>query len=185
MKKPTRLLTALGALAVTAGCGGAECPPQQPCPACPPPMAAPPPAPTPPPEPVAQGPMVEEWIQLPVRILFATGGAVLSAENRAMLDQAVQTLRARDDVVRVRIEGHSDTRGPDSNNTQLSLQRAQAVMDYLVSRGVPNSMLEVAGYGAERPLVIEGGHDENRAQNRRVEFSALLRRPASQQGQPF
>lgn len=159
----------------TLACGGADCPAPQPCPACQP--AAPPPA-----SPTAT---VEEWIQLPVRILFTTAGDELSAENRALLDQAVQTLRARNDIQRVRIEGHTDTRGRDAENSELSLQRAQAVMNYLVSRGVPQGMLEVVGYGAERPLVVEAGHEENRTQNRRVEFSALVSRPASQQGQPL
>ncbi len=168
------------------GCGGAECPPPRECPVCPEAAPVPPPQPPPPPpQPVATGPMVEEWIQLPVRILFTTAGAELSAENRALLDQAVQTLRTREDIVRVRIEGHTDTRGRDANNAELSLQRAEQVKAYLISQGVPAQMLETAGYGAQRPLVIEGNYEENRAQNRRVEFSALIRRPREQAGQPL
>jgi outer membrane protein OmpA-like peptidoglycan-associated protein len=58
--------------------------------------------------------------------------------------------------------------------------RAQAVMQFLVSRGVPQSMLEAVGYGSERPLVREFGAEQNRAQNRRVEFSTLIRRAAGQ-----
>lgn len=164
-------------LATLVGCGGAECPPARECPACQPAAPA---------APAANNQAMEEhWIHLPVRILFTTSGAELSAENRALLDQAVETLRARDNIQKVKIEGHTDTRGGDSENSELSRERAQAVLDYLVSKGVPPRMLEAVGHGATQPLVVEGAHEENRLQNRRVEFRVLVRRPASERGQPL
>ncbi|MEM9190974.1 MAG: OmpA family protein [Myxococcota bacterium] len=159
------------ALVLSMGCGG-ECPPPPECPVC---QQAPPPTPTPvPQQPVSTH---EEWVPLQnVRVLFPNGGSELTAENQALLSEAVRTMQARNDIVRVRIEGHTDTVGRDANNSQLSLQRAQAVLEFLVAQGVPRGMLEAVGYGAERPIVVEGGHEQNRAQNRRVTFQMLVRR---------
>jgi outer membrane protein OmpA-like peptidoglycan-associated protein len=120
-------------------------------------------------------------MHLPFQILFPTGGSSLDAEAQTVLGEAVRTLRDRTDIVRIRVEGHTDTRGPDMANDQLSLQRAQAVIDYLVSLGVPSAMLEAQGYGATQPRTSDT-REMDRAQNRRVEFSILVRRPMGATG---
>jgi OOP family OmpA-OmpF porin len=167
-------VNALSVLVLAAGCGGAA----RPQVAAPQPIRVQQqPAPAPVTHRVERREVTEQWVELPMRILFATGRADLDRQNQMILDQAITTMRARNDVVRVRIEGHTDTRGRDGSNAQLSLERAHGVMSYLVSHGVPQSMLEAVGYGEERPLVHDNfGGDMNPAQNRRVEFSVLIRR---------
>ena len=162
--------------AFAAGC----CRPQQ-CPAPPPPPQCPACQCAQAAQPGYTGPTREEWMHLNFRIMFPTGGATLDTEARAVLEEAVRTLRDRTDILRIRAEGHTDTRGPDISNDQLSLQRAQAVVDYLAGLGVPSAMLEAQGYGATQPITSDTS-DMDREQNRRVEFSILVRRPVGATG---
>jgi len=74
--------------------------------------------------------------------------------------------------LRVRIEGHTDSVGPEAYNMKLSLQRAEAVMKYLVSQGVDADRMEVLGKGEDYP-VASNDTDEGRAHNRRIEFIIL------------
>lgn len=69
----------------------------------------------------------------------------------------------------MRVEGHTDDRGADAANLALSQRRAEAVMKYLVNKGVAQSRLEAAGFGETRPLV-KNDTPANQAKNRRVEF---------------
>ena len=71
--------------------------------------------------------------------------------------------------LRVLIGGHCDERGTQEYNLSLGQRRADAVREYLVSRGVAPDRLEVISYGEERP--VAPGHNEQAwAQNRRAEF---------------
>lgn len=159
------------------GCGG-SCPQVQ-CPVCeepppPPPPAEPQPEPEPPP---VEG--VEQWVHLPVRITFPTNRNELDDQQRALIREFVNTLQARRDVRRVRIEGHTDSIGRDAANEALSLERAQTVLNYLVQLGVPAAMLEAQGMGATQPITSDT-REMDRAQNRRVEFSILVVVPHDQ-----
>lgn len=167
-----RILTiALAGLALAlSACGGGNqpCPAQAPCPTCPsagsggeaPPVAT-----------------IEEWWHLPGSIHFATGGTEVDARSRLFLQEAVQMMQGRDDVVRVRVEGHTDERGNAQANRALSEQRARSVADLLTSMGVPRDRIEIVGYGSERRLAT-GDTPEDNAINRRIEFSLLMLRPA-------
>jgi OOP family OmpA-OmpF porin len=147
----------------------------------------PPPAP-PPPAPVYTAPVAatptyrpttEEWVHLPVRLVYPTGGSRLSDEHRAMLREAHASLANRTDIVRIRVEGHTDERGNRELNEQLSMERAQSVVDYLVGDlGLPRELFEARGFGEEAP-VTSGTTASDRVQNRRVEFSILVRRQAA------
>ena len=156
-------------------CGG-DCPECN-CPVCP--AAAPAqPAPTP----VATGPCTEEWVHMPVLINFPTGGAELDAQNRAILQEVVRTAQSRQDIRRVRAEGHTDTCGAEDNNMGLSQQRAENVAMALVEMGVPREMIETVGYGSTQPRANEACENRqarqstelSRQTNRRVEFSILV-----------
>jgi len=70
----------------------------------------------------------------------------------------------------VSIEGHTDSQGADAYNLNLSEQRAQAVVTYLIDQGVDGTRLSSIGYGESAPI---GDNDtpEGRAQNRRIEFN--------------
>jgi OOP family OmpA-OmpF porin len=99
---------------------------------------------------------------------FDFKSAQLTAESEAVLDQAVRVLK-QNTGVDVGVEGHTDSRGSESYNQQLSERRAASVRDYLISRGVDGSRLTSTGKGESSP-VASNDTKEGRRQNRRVEF---------------
>ncbi len=120
----------------------------------------------------------EQWVHMPMLINFPTGGSELDSQNRAILQEMVRTAQARQDIRRVRVEGHADTCGNELNNMQLSQNRAVTVANELVLMGVPREMLETIGYGSTQPRANENcdGRRQELSQqtNRRVEFSLLV-----------
>lgn len=103
------------------------------------------------------------------KVFFELDKADLKLGSLAVLDDLVQTLQQHPEVVKLRIEGHTDTQGADDYNLKLSRARAQAVVDYLVKNGIAAKRLEAAGHGEERPLQL-GESETVHATNRRVEF---------------
>lgn len=71
--------------------------------------------------------------------------------------------------MRIEIRGHTDSKGSDSYNQRLSDNRAKAVMDYLISKGINEKRLQYKGYGKTLPIDTNDT-EEGRANNRRVEF---------------
>ncbi len=71
--------------------------------------------------------------------------------------------------IHVEISGHTDNIGSAKANVRLSLQRAEAVKNYLVGRGIADSRLSAAGYGFARPIA-DNRTEDGRARNRRIEF---------------
>ncbi|MDH5642827.1 MAG: thrombospondin type 3 repeat-containing protein [Gemmatimonadota bacterium] len=104
-------------------------------------------------------------------VTFATGSSRLTPNSSFVLDQVAQSLMAYPDV-RVEIGGHTDDTGSLSTNRELSLARAQSVMAYLASQGVPPGQMEARGYGPDQP-VATNTTAEGRAQNRRVELKRI------------
>jgi outer membrane protein OmpA-like peptidoglycan-associated protein len=84
------------------------------------------------------------------------------------LDQVAEALLATRERLLV-VEGHTDSRGSDSYNLDLSQRRAEAVRSYLVSRGYASERIAARGIGKERP-VADNESPEGRANNRRVEI---------------
>lgn len=101
-------------------------------------------------------------------IFFDFDKAELKPESYPELERLTRFLAENPDA-RIEIAGHTDDRGTDAYNLELSAKRAQAVVDYLASEGIPKERLEPKGYGEEKP-VASNETDEGRAQNRRVEF---------------
>ena len=99
---------------------------------------------------------------------FATNSARLTPGSTATLDEAAATLIKRGDV-RTEVAGHTDNRGSAARNQVLSQQRAEAVMRYLVSKGVNPANLTARGYGQNNP-VADNATESGRAANRRVEL---------------
>lgn len=104
-------------------------------------------------------------------ISFESGSSILSPASEATLGEALQVLDANPDV-RVEVAGHTDNVGRGWVNRRIATERAQAVKDWLVERGVEPSRLRVRGYGAASP-VADNSTEEGRAQNRRIEFRRL------------
>ena len=84
-------------------------------------------------------------------------------------DQVAEALKQQDAQKRMVVEGHTDSMGSDSTNQPLSLNRATAVRNYLVSRGVASDRITATGMGSSHPIV-DNKTAENRANNRRVEI---------------
>lgn len=87
------------------------------------------------------------------RVLFAVDQSTLSAEARAVLDGQAQWLNTNTDYNAL-IEGHADEQGTREYNLALGGRRANAVQEYLVSRGVAPTRLSIVTFGKERPLEI-------------------------------
>lgn len=112
----------------------------------------------------------EQKISLP-NIEFESGSTVLAPGGKEKLESVVSFLRNQTEV-RVDVFGHTDSQGKDGYNLKLSQGRAESVMDYLVSRGIPGMRLSAKGFGETQPIATNETA-EGRALNRRVEL--LLR----------
>src|SRR5690606_19741683 len=98
---------------------------------------------------------------------FPSGGAVLDARARQMLDVALEYIKADPQVSRIELDGHSDNVGDRLSNRELSRQRVLAVQAYLVERGVDEDMISIRFHG-ERYPVANNNTREGREKNRRV-----------------
>ncbi len=100
------------------------------------------------------------------RVLFQVDQSTLTPQGQATLDGQAQWLLTNADYLAV-IEGHADEQGTREYNVALGARRANAVREYLISRGVPSSRLRTVSYGKERPVAVCS--DEScYAQNRRA-----------------
>jgi outer membrane protein OmpA-like peptidoglycan-associated protein len=102
---------------------------------------------------------------------FRTGSAEILEESFEVLDGVYDMLEQYPDS-RFEISGHTDNKGSDKINKKLSLDRANSVRDYVVSKGIDAGRLETKGYGPTRPKASNNSA-KGRAQNRRIEFYRL------------
>jgi peptidoglycan-associated lipoprotein len=100
------------------------------------------------------------------RIFFATDMSDIDDQDRQVLDAQAQWLQ-RYPAVRVTIEGHADERGTREYNLALGERRANAAKNYLASRGVGTSRMNVISWGKERPEAL-GSDESSWSQNRRA-----------------
>lgn len=108
-------------------------------------------------------------IELKDTINFETGKAVIKSDSFGLLDQAVKILVDYPEIQKLRIEGHTDSRGSASYNLKLSKERAASVLQYFIEQGVDAERLTSEGYGEDRPL-DPAKTQEAYAKNRRVDF---------------
>jgi outer membrane protein OmpA-like peptidoglycan-associated protein len=109
-------------------------------------------------------------VELGDRVYFEFDSDVIQTRSYALLDQVASALNAASHIRLVRIEGHTDDRGIDTYNEELSRRRAASVLRYLVDQGAMQEVrLESVGYGETRPIA-GNATDEGRALNRRVEL---------------
>ena len=100
-----------------------------------------------------------------VRVRFRSATVDISEDGRSYLDRLARCFRSRSYIVR----GHTDSRGAALNNLILSQERAQAVVDYLISIGVSPNRVSAKGYGESTP-VDSNRSERGRARNRRIDF---------------
>lgn len=106
-------------------------------------------------------------------IFFDLDKATLKKESEVELEKLIDLLTDYP-MMRIAIEGHTDDQGSDTHNQQLSDARANAVVDYLIAKKVDKDRLSAKGFGESQPL-LPNTSEENRAQNRRVEFRVVER----------
>jgi OOP family OmpA-OmpF porin len=158
-------------------CDGAAKPPPPPPPA---PMAAaappapPPPAPPPPPPP-APKPSAQK-VTYAADTFFDFDKSVIKPEGKAKLDDLVSKTKgiALEVIIAV---GHTDSIGSDAYNQALSERRANAVKDYLVSKGIEKNRVYTEGKGEKQPIATNATA-EGRAKNRRTEIEVVGTRAA-------
>lgn len=102
------------------------------------------------------------------RIFFEFNSAGLLAVSYAELDKLAEILKAKP-TLRIEIRGHTDNVGSESYNKSLSINRAQAVYEYMLAAGIEKSRMKYRGFGAKVP-VASNDTDDGRSQNRRVEI---------------
>lgn len=86
--------------------------------------------------------------------------------------ERLKALMEQNPGITIEISGHTDDKGSDEYNLNLSEGRAQAVMNYLLSKGIDSERMQAKGYGEIKPI-NNNSTEEGRAQNRRVEFTIL------------
>ncbi|MEO6305188.1 MAG: OmpA family protein [Bacteroidia bacterium] len=102
------------------------------------------------------------------KVLFQTGEAILSPVSFPELNIVSAYLKA-DQKLRIEIYGHTDNVGDEKKNKELSFNRAKAVADYLILKGVKSYNVTYDGFGSTKP-VEENDTEDGRKSNRRVEF---------------
>jgi outer membrane protein OmpA-like peptidoglycan-associated protein len=104
-------------------------------------------------------------------ILFETGKSILTTSSYTELDRLYNILI--DNVqMKIEISGHTDKTGSEPMNFKLSQDRAKAVVEYLVRKGIDRLRLEYKGYGSLQPIA-DNATAAGRTKNRRVEFKIL------------
>ena len=109
--------------------------------------------------------------------MFQFDKAEVQKGSYADLDKLVDILKKNTDK-RVELSGHTDDWGPANYNQWLSEERAKAVANYLVSKGINRKQLTVKGYGETKPVapnLLPNGKDnyEGRKKNRRTEMKII------------
>ena len=111
-------------------------------------------------------------IQILDKIHFKFMSDELNPKSYELLDQIVQIFKDNPQVLFVQVEGHTDHTGKHRFNMDLSLKRAQAVVNYLSEKGIDLKRLKAKGYGSTRRIDYRIGPEAN-FNNRRVEFNIL------------
>jgi OmpA-OmpF porin, OOP family len=128
--------------------------------------------------------VTQKEIVIRQQIQFAIDSAQILPASTGLLNEIADVLIKNPRIKKVEVQGHTDNTGDPNRNLKLSEDRANAVMSWLNSHGVPGDRLVAKGYGEQRPLlpnVTEG----NKQRNRRVQFVIVDQdKPAPALGAP-
>ncbi|GAB4283077.1 MAG: hypothetical protein Kow0068_07860 [Marinilabiliales bacterium] len=102
------------------------------------------------------------------KIFFETDKSELKKESLTELDKLYDLL-VKSPTLKIEIHGHTDNVGTDEYNAKLSENRAKAVYNYLVEKGIQTERMSYKGFGHTKPIA-SNSTEEGRAKNRRVEF---------------
>jgi outer membrane protein OmpA-like peptidoglycan-associated protein len=106
-----------------------------------------------------------------LNVYFDTNKSELKPESNEAMDRLLALL-ASNDKIKIEVNGHTDDVGNDENNMKLSQDRANAVRDLLIRRGIEPERIRAIGYGESKP-VASNSTSEGKAKNRRTEFIIL------------
>ncbi len=112
------------------------------------------------------------------RVFFDYDRDTIRDVSLPILNEVANTLNRNPDITRVRVEGYTDGQGDLQYNMDLSVRRARAVVEYMVSRGVNRGIMEFRGYGSTH-YVADDSTPEGQALNRRVEFTIVAQHHAA------
>jgi len=101
-------------------------------------------------------------------IEFQSGSAVIKQSSYKLLDEIFESAVVAEGL-KLGIYGHSDNSGSDAVNLPLSQQRANAVQEYMMKKGMKDARLEAKGYGSTKP-VADNTTEAGKSKNRRVEI---------------
>lgn len=127
-----------------------------------------------------QSPAIKDLYLVPIEIgvtvrlkniYFDFDKTTLKKESFTELNKVVDLLK-RNPSVEIEIAGHTDNKGSDEYNANLSQGRSQAVVDYIISQGIASYRLTAHGYGESKPIDTNDT-EVGRANNRRVEFTVV------------
>jgi outer membrane protein OmpA-like peptidoglycan-associated protein len=116
--------------------------------------------------------ITKEKIVIKEKVYFDTGKATIQPRSFGLLEQVAKVLNSHPEIKLVQVEGHTDGTGAPDVNRKLSLDRATAVRDFLVKKGVETGRLKPMGFGPDRP-VDTNDTPAGRENNRRVEFNIV------------
>jgi outer membrane protein OmpA-like peptidoglycan-associated protein len=119
---------------------------------------------------LAQVDVVTNEIVILDKVYFDYDKATIKKASYPVLEAVQRVLQAYPDLLKVEIQGHTDTRGSDEYNRKLSQARVDSVLEWLVSHGVERSRLVAKGYGESMLLVPSAQTEDEHAKNRRVQF---------------
>jgi len=117
--------------------------------------------------------VTEEEIVILDQVQFKTGSAVILPASDELLTQVAAVLNEHPEILKVEVQGHTDSRGGKKYNQRLSEKRSAAVVKWLTKKGnIDASRLTSHGYGMDEPIA-ENDTPEGRQKNRRVQFKIV------------
>jgi outer membrane protein OmpA-like peptidoglycan-associated protein len=112
-------------------------------------------------------------------VYFAPGKTLIHPRSTRLLNQIGRVLKTHPEVVRIEVQGHTDSTGGMAMNLALSQARAEAVVGALIRRGVSADRMVAKGFGPKQPIATNATA-QGREKNRRVEFRVVQRKVAGE-----
>lgn len=119
-----------------------------------------------------------DHITLYEKVFFDSGRDSLQRRSIPLINELAETLLDHDEILKIRIEGHTDSDGDETFNQDLSSRRAKTVARALVARGVDDDRMETVGFGESKPIA-PNTDAAGKAANRRVVIDIIAREEGS------
>lgn len=113
------------------------------------------------------------------QVQFDVGKATIKPVSAELLDAVAQVLKDHPEILKIEVQGHTDSRGPRPSNVLLSEARAKSVVDALAKRGIERGRIMAKGYGPDKPL-DPASNEVAWQKNRRVQFVVLEKTGSTQ-----